>query len=136
MNSAFRPQDRSDVARFYAAVSPVAVWNPIARQLSIAAGYSLSENARAFALLNMALSDAAVATFDTKYKYNFWRPETAIRMGQMDDNESTVADPSFTPLIIAPCFPGYPSAHATLSNAARETLERLFGSRRPFPGPL
>jgi len=130
INSNARPQDRSDVARFYGTVSPVAVWNSIARQLSIAAGKSLSENARAFALLNMAMSDGAVATFDTKYKYNSWRPETAIRMGNTDGNQATDADPSFTPFIAAPCFPGYPSAHATLSNSAREVLERLYGARR------
>jgi hypothetical protein len=129
-NSIARPQDRSDVARFYAVNSPVGVWSPVARQLSIAAGHSLSENARDFALLYMAMSDAAVATFDAKYKYDFWRPETAIRMGSMDGNEATETDPSFIPLISAPCFPGYPSAHATLSNAARQVLERIHGSRR------
>jgi hypothetical protein len=130
MNSALRSQDRTGVARFYAAVSPVAVWNPIARQLSVTAANSLSKNARAFALVNMALSDAAVAVFDTKYRYNFWRPETAIRLGDTDDNERTEADPTFTPLITAPCFPGYPSAHATLSGAARELLEHLYTPRR------
>jgi hypothetical protein len=129
-NSTLRPQDRADVARFYAAVSPVGVWNPIARQLSVAAASSLSENAQALALLNMAMHDAAVATFDTKYQYNFWRPETAIHLGQADGNESTEVDPSFTPFVTTPCFPSYPSAHATLSNAAREVLERLHGSRR------
>lgn len=130
VNSTFRPQDRSDVARFYAAVSPVGVWNPVARQLSVAAGKSLAENARAFALLNIAMSDGAVATFDTKYKYNSWRPETAIRLGDTDGNPATDADPSFTPFIVAPCFPGYPAAHGTLSSAAREVLERLYGTRR------
>ena len=129
-NSTVRPQDRTDVARYFAVTSPVAVWNPVARQLSVAAGDSLSENARAFALLNMAMSDAAVATFDTKYKYTTWRPETAIGMGQTDGNDTTDADSSFTPLIVAPCFPGYPSAHATLSSAAREVLERLYTPRR------
>jgi hypothetical protein len=129
-NSSLRPADRTDVARFYAAVSPVGVWNPIARQLSAAAGNSLSENARAFALLNMALNDAATAVFDAKYRYNTWRPETAIRMADTDGNERTEPDAAFAPLITAPCFPGYPSAHATLSGAAREVLEQLFGSRR------
>jgi hypothetical protein len=94
------------------------------------ADHSLSANARALALLNMALSDAAVATFDTKYLYNFWRPETAIAMGHADDNDRTEADPAFTPLIATPCFPGYPSAHATLSGAAREVLERIYTPRR------
>jgi hypothetical protein len=130
MNSTLRPEDRTNVARFYASTSPVAVWNPVARQISIAAGQTLSENARAFALLNMAINDAAVTTFDSKYKYNGWRPETAIRMGQTDGNDATEGDPSFAPFITAPCFPGYPSAHATLSNAGREVLERRFGLRR------
>ena len=81
------------------------MWNPVARQLSVAAASSLSENAQAFALLNMAMHDAAVATFDTKYQYNFWRPETAIRMGQTDGNQSTEADPSFLPFVITPVLP-------------------------------
>jgi hypothetical protein len=130
INSAFRTQDRTDVARFYANVSPTAVWNPVARQLSISHGASLSESARAFALLNMAISDGAVATFDTKYTYNFWRPETAIRSGDSDGNRMTDPDPAFAPFISTPCFPGYPSAHGTLSNAAREVLESLYGTRR------
>jgi len=129
LNSLDRPQDRADVARFYAATSPVAVWNSVARQLSTAEGNSLSENARALALLNMAMSDGAVATFDTKYQYNFWRPETAMRGGGTDGNRKTDPDPSFAPFIVTPCFPGYPSAHATLSNAAREVLERIYTSR-------
>ncbi len=130
IDSASRPQDRADVARYYAAISPVGVWNPVARQLSIASAKALSENARAFAILNMAISDAAVATFDTKYKYNLWRPETAIHMGDADGNQATEADPSFTPFIATPCFPGYPAGHATLSGAARDVLERLYGARR------
>jgi hypothetical protein len=128
--SALRTQDRTNVANYYAVTSPVAIFNPIARQLSTAAGDSISQNARSLALLNIAISDAAVATFDTKYHYNAWRPETAIHMGQADGNDATEADPAFKPLIVAPCFPSYPSAHATLSNAAREVLERLYGTRR------
>src|SRR6187399_2739108 len=61
LNSPFRPQDRTDVARFYAATSPVAVWNSAARQASAAQGQSLSQNARIFALLAMAMGDAAIA---------------------------------------------------------------------------
>ena len=129
LNSADRPKDRADVARFYAAVTPVVIFNSVARQLSSAEGKSLSENARALALLNMAISDAAVAIFDTKYRYNFWRPETAIRMGLADNNSKTDPDPSFAPFIASPCFPGYASAHASLSNAAREVLESIYTSR-------
>jgi hypothetical protein len=131
LNSPDRPQDRTDVARFYAATAPVAAWNSVARQLSTAEGHSLSMNARSLALLNMSVSDAAVATFHTKYRDNFWRPETAIRMGDTDGNTRTDPDASFAPLISTPCFPGYPSAHAVLSNAAREVLERIYTSRLP-----
>ena len=101
--SAFRPQDRTDVARFYANVTPTAAWNLVARQVATAEAQSLSQNARALALLNMAISDAAVATFDTKYTYSFWRPETAIRMGDFDGNKATDADPSYVPFISTPC---------------------------------
>jgi hypothetical protein len=67
IDSPFRPQDRTDVARFYAASSPVQVWNSAARQASAAQGLTLSENARLFALLGMAIADASIAAYDTKY---------------------------------------------------------------------
>jgi hypothetical protein len=124
-----RPQDRADVALFYNVVSPVGVWNPVARQLAAIDHSSLSENARALAVLNIAMSDAAVATFENKYYYIAWRPETAIHNGEIDGNPRTGADPSFAPFIVTPCFPSYPSAHAILSNAAREVLEHLYTSR-------
>jgi hypothetical protein len=102
------------------------VWNDTARQLSAAQGKSLSENAHAFALINMAIADGAIATFDSKYHYNFWRPETAIRNAATDGNDQTVPDFGFMPYILTPCFPSYPSAHGTLSNAAREVMEQIY----------
>jgi hypothetical protein len=128
VNSTERPPDRADVARFYAAVTPTGVFNPAARQLIAAHGGTLAENARTFALLNMAISDGAVAVFDTKYHYNFWRPENAIRFTGDDGNGRTDPDPSYMPFIPCPCFPGFPSAHAALSGAAREVLERIFST--------
>jgi hypothetical protein len=126
-DSVLRPPDRAEVARFYAAYSPVSWSNSAARQVAAAQGRSLSENARAFALLNMALSDATVAAFDTKYYYTAWRPETAIRAGDTDDNPKTDPDVAFQPFIVTPCFPSYPSNHASVSYAAREILEHLYG---------
>ena len=101
----------------------------------------MSDNARSLALVNMAISDALVASFHAKYEYNFWRPETAIHMGQTDGNPATEGDASFIPLVVTPCFPGYPSAHATLSGAVsgsslREpssTLRRRSGMWRSGP---
>jgi hypothetical protein len=130
--SAFRPQDRADVAVFYAATAPVPVWNAAASQVAIQQGRSLSETARALALVNMAISDAQASVFETKYHYNLWRPETAIRAGDADGNLLTRGDPDFMPFVITPCFPSYGSAHGSSSGAAREVLERAFGARHHF----
>jgi hypothetical protein len=131
-HSTRRPQDKADLAQFYNVVLAVAVWNPAARQIALARGTSLSANARIFALLNMAISDALVSVMETKYHYRTWRPETAIRTGDADGNRLTFADPDFAPFIVTPCFPSYPSAHASASYAARAVLEQFFGRRWHF----
>ena len=123
-----RPPDRADVATFYNASSPSYVFNLAARQVAAAEGSSLSENARALALLNMASNDSLVASFWTKYHYKLWRPETAIREGNLDGNARTDADFTFVPYILTPCFPSYPSNHASGSNSAAEILRRLYGA--------
>jgi hypothetical protein len=125
-----RPADRADVARFYAVVLGVATWNPAVRQVAAAQGRSLSLNARAFALLNMAIFDALIAVMDTKYAYRLWRPETAVRAGGNDGNPWTRPDPAFAPFITTPCHPSYPSAHASLGHAARAVAERIYGAGR------
>jgi hypothetical protein len=127
-DSTERPQDRTNVVLFYAASSPTLIFNQAARQIVAQEGrHSLSENARAFALINMAISDGAVASFFNKYHYKFWRPETAIHAGDTDGNRKTDPDPNWLPFIGAPCFPGYPSNHGSLSNAGAEVLRRLYG---------
>src|SRR6202046_2942416 len=127
-NSTERPPDRANVVLFYAASTPTYVFNQAARQVVAQEGRrSLSENARAFALINMAISDGAVTTFFNKYHYNFWRPETAIHAGDTDGNPKTDPDPNWVPFIPAPCFPSYPSAHGTLSGAGAEVMRRLYG---------
>jgi hypothetical protein len=123
IDSPFRPQDRADVAQFYAATAPVPVWNSAAAQAAVERGRSMSENARTFALMNVAISDAAASVFETKYSYYLWRPETAIHAN---------GDTAWMPYIVTPCFPSYGSAHASLSNAARKVLERLDGPRHHF----
>jgi hypothetical protein len=123
-----RPQDRADVARFYAAASPSFVFNLAARQVAAAEGSSLSQNARALALVNMAISDSLVASFWTKYHYNLWRPETAIADGNLDGNPRTDADATYVPYILTPCFPSYPSNHGSAGNSAAEVLKRVYGA--------
>jgi hypothetical protein len=126
-NSMERPPDRANVVLFYAASTPTFVFNLAARQVAQERRRSLSENAQAFALINMAINDGAVASFFNKYHYNFWRPETAIHAGDTDGNRKTDADPNWVPFIPAPCFPGYPSSHGGLSNAGAEVMRRLYG---------
>jgi hypothetical protein len=122
-----RPQDRADVVHFFQVSSPTQALNEAARQVAAEKGGTLSENARALALVNMATSDSLVASFFNKYHYNFWRPETAIRAGDTDGNPKTEADPTFLPFIPTPCFPSYPSNHASGTNGGTEVLRRLYG---------
>lgn len=127
MTSALRPPGRADVARFYAAVLAVAAWNDAVRQIAAARAGTLTANARVFALLNIAISDALVSVMETKYHYRFWRPVTAIAAAAQDGNDGTSPDPlPFEPYVTTPCFPGYPSAHASASYAAATVLQRLF----------
>jgi hypothetical protein len=127
VTSSERPQDRADVVHFFQITSPTQALNQAARQVAVEKAGTLSENARALALVNMAASDSLVASFFNKYHYNFWRPETAIRAGDTDDNPKTEPDPSFLPFIPTPCFPSYPSNHASGTNGGTEVLRRLYG---------
>jgi hypothetical protein len=130
MVSAERPQDRTDLARYMAQTSPTQLFNDVAVQLSRAQGLTLSENARAFALMNMAVADASIALFEAKYFYNYWRPITAIRNGDLDGNPRTEPDSAFLSLVNAPAYPSYPSGFGALCNAARSVLEHVFGKGR------
>ena len=122
-----RPADRANVVLYYAASSPTQVFNQAAEQVAAAQGRSLSNNARALALINMAISDSLVASFYNKYLYNFWRPVTAIQGGDSDGNPYTVGDPSWAPFIPTPCFPSYPSNHGSAGNAGAEVMARIYG---------
>ncbi len=111
----------------YAASSPTQVFNQAAQQVAQEQVHSLSENARALALINIAMNDSLVASFLNKYHYNFWRPETAIHAGATDGNPKTESDPNYAPFIVTPCFPSYPSNHGSAGSAASEVMRRLYG---------
>jgi len=98
------------------------------RQISAVKGLSPSENARALALIMMGINDSLIASFYNKYHYNLWRPETGIRNGASDDNGKTDGDTGFTTFIPTPCFPSYPSNHASGTNGGLEVMRRLFGA--------
>jgi len=88
-----------------------------------APGRQATQNARLLAAVAQAMDDAMIAVFDAKYHYNFWRPATAIRNGDIDGNDATARDASWTPLIDAPMHPEYPSAHGILAGAVGTVLK-------------
>jgi hypothetical protein len=128
VGSTERPADRAINARFIAALSPTFVSHAVARQLAAGRAQSVTTNARILALMSIATTDSLVASMAAKYHYLYWRPVTAIRAGDTDDNPKTDADAGFTPFVTTPCFPSYPSNHASGSNAALETLRRFYGT--------
>jgi hypothetical protein len=125
--SKVRTPEQTDVARFWSFTGP-ATWNPIVRQLATTKNLSLIDNARLFALVHMVGADAYIAVFDAKYHYNFWRPITAIRNGDIDDNDATARDAVWQSLIETPMHPEYPCAHCITSSAVGAVLEAQFGS--------
>ena len=136
VNSATRTPDQTQIALFWADGSgtetPPGHWNTIAGQVAARRGLSLLKTARAFALLDAALADAAIACWDSKYADDLWRPITAIRLADTDDNPATTADPAWSPLLATPPFPSYVSGHSTFSGTAATVLSALFGARTSF----
>jgi PAP2 superfamily len=122
ISSALRTPDQTFASQFWASTTANYFWNGVAVRLGAARHATLSENARLFALLNVAMADAAIACWEAKYHYVFWRPITAIR----------VTDPTWTPLIPTPAHPEYPSGHSTVSGAAAVVLAGFFGENTAF----
>lgn len=116
-----RSPDQTQVAQFWVESSPLA-WNRIARTVSASRHQDDWTAARMFGLLNMALADTYVASFTTKYTYNYWRPVTAIREAAGDGNPATEPDPTWTPLVTTPPIPDYESAHAAQGAAAAAAI--------------
>ncbi|MHA4866064.1 Ig-like domain-containing protein [Duganella sp. PWIR1] len=131
-----RTADQTQQALFWAdgtgSYTPPGHWNQIAAEISYGQGNSLSTNARLFAQLNVALADAAIAAWDTKYAYGAWRPETAIHFAAEDGNDGTTADAAWRPLLITPPHPDYVSGHSTFSAAAATILSATFGANTAF----
>jgi hypothetical protein len=130
--SSRRTSDQTEMARFWTITGPQS-FDPIVRQLASSPGRSLSQNARLFALVEMAVADSYIAVFEAKYAFNFWRPVTAIRNGDIEGNDATARDPAWEPLVDTPLHPEYPCAHCINSGAARAVLESEFGTG---PNPL
>ncbi len=106
--------------------TPPGHWNIIAQDLARRNNLSTVENARLFALLNLACADAGITCWNTKYFYRTWRPETAIREITKEMNSHAVAHPDFIPLMGSPAFPSYVSGHSSFSSAGSRILELYF----------
>jgi len=126
-----RNAEQSEFALFWALNTPLA-WNRIAAQLATARGLSLSENAHLFAVLNVTLGDAITACWDSKYRYVFWRPVTAIRTGLTPADADPTWEPWLNTLTGTPAHPEYPSAHSSYSGAAAFILAAAFGENTAF----
>ena len=131
INSTVRTADQTAYAKWWYEFSDIG-WNRIARIQATNHNTGLYTTARMFALLNMAMADAYIAGWDSKYYYKFWRPYTAIHAAATDGNDKTKADPNWEPLIPTPPVPDYPSGHSVLGNAAATVLTHFFGNHSPF----
>jgi len=126
-----RTQEQTDIALFWMENSPRG-WNRVAQILGARRRLDGWQLGRLFALLHFAEADAYITSLESKYHYKFWRPITAIRFADQDNNPRTAADPAWDVLtstfgVPTPPVPEFPSAHATAGGAAAAILEATFG---------
>jgi hypothetical protein len=103
------------------------LWNRALREIAAAHTQNLGDNARLLALSTLAIADAVIACWESKRHYVFWRPITAIREGDKDDNPQTTGDPTWEPLLNTPPYPDYTSGANNVVGALTRTLELFFG---------
>jgi hypothetical protein len=132
-SSAVRTPDQTEAARFWAGTAPT-FWNRAAVAAALARNTTLSQNARLFALLNIAMADAGIAVWESKYHFEYWRPLTAIRLASTDGNPGTMEQADWTSLVANPPYPEYASGHAALSGAAQAVLTAYFGRKMRVEG--
>ena len=122
-----RTADDTEKALFWVESSPL-LWNRVGRTVSAIQRLDTWENARLFGMLNIALADGYISSWNAKFRFNFWRPVTAIQMADIDGNASTAPDPSWTPLLPTPPIPDHDSGHSVEGAAAAEVFRRVFGT--------
>jgi membrane-associated phospholipid phosphatase len=132
INSTTRTAEQTEIDQFWNG-NIQNFWNEIGQTAALQRHLNLEHTARLFALLNISLADTAIAFFEAKYTYNFWRPVTAIRLADTDGNPQTDPDPTWLPLgtKTAP-DPSYPGAHSAISKAGATVLSFYLGDRFTF----
>lgn len=127
-----RTSDQTEIARFWedgtGTVTPPGHWNRIASTIARDRGLSTTETARLFAILNVAMAEVSIACWDCKYRFDLWRPVTAIREASRLEDPRLVAERDWTPLLETPPFPSYTSGHSSFSGAAAAVLTDFFGT--------
>jgi PAP2 superfamily len=127
LTSTTRTTEQTEIGYFWADSGPV-LWQNALRYISRNYLNDIADSARMYALAETSLADAQISCWESKYFYNFWRPITAIGLGDLDGNAQTDVDVSWQPLINTPNFPEYPSGHASTSGAISHVLRLFFGS--------
>jgi hypothetical protein len=122
-----RSAEQTAIARFWETTMP-SIYFELVRSLAEQAGRDVARNARLYAAAAQAMDDALIAAFDAKYHYRFWRPVTAIRNGDRDENDATACDLAWAPLIETPMHPEYPAAHSSLAGAVGAVLAAELGA--------
>jgi hypothetical protein len=125
-----RTEEQTQLALFWHATD-IADQNRALRSL-VSPKSKLVQNARLFALANLACGDASIAVYDSKYTYALWRPYHAIRLAAEDGNPATDPDPSWTPLVATPRHPEYLSAHSIISGAMLGAAALVLGNEQTF----
>jgi len=125
--SAKRSTRQLEDGRFWLAIGGN-VYYPVVRSIAAAKKMSTIDSARLFALVAVARADTLIAVFDAKYHYNFWRPITAIRNGDIDENPATERDGAWQPIDVTPMHPEYPCAHCSQASSMASVLEAVLGS--------
>jgi hypothetical protein len=129
INSTERTPEQTTLARFYFDVTTLQEAAGL-RGLAVAKDLSTADSARLYAQVYVSVADAQIAGWDSKLYYGFWRPITAIRNADTDDNPATETDPNWAPMTSTPSHPEYPSAHAFISNAYTESIRQFFGTKK------
>ena len=137
LTSTKRTADQTAAAVFWQ-FAPIALWNPLARGLADRYDLDTADQARLYAMVNLAAADGAIACWNDKYYWNFWRPRAAVQEADTDDNPATIGDPSWEPLfhpstatvppLVTPPFPDHPSGHGCLTGAVMSTMADFFGT--------
>jgi hypothetical protein len=122
-----RSPEQTQTALFWN-FNPVLQMQVAMRQQVADRGLDIVEGSRAFALLSASTADAFISCWRAKYDLPYWRPITAIRLAGDDGNDATEPDEDWTPFLVTPAYPEYPSGHACNIGAASGTFGYLFGA--------